>query len=129
LIGVVTYTEVAQASNTKRVQAYDADEDDDEGWWGNKDDDEEEDEDKDWESDWDTDDAGWEDKDEDEEDEGGWINWGGEDKDDEEYEDDGAYSKEVAEEEAYAISNLPSLNVDADTVTVFGYSCGSWTAH
>lgn len=126
---MVTYTEVVQAANTKRVQAYDADEDEDEGWWGSKDDEEEEDEGKDWESDWDTDDAGWEDKDdEDYDEEGGWFNWG--DKEDEEYEDEGEYSsKEVAEPEPYAISSLPSLNVDADTVTVFGYSCGSWTAH
>jgi len=128
---VVTYTEVTQATSTKRVQADDAEEDEDEGWWGSKDDEEEEDEGKDWESDWDTDDAGWEDKDDEgyEEDEG-WFNWGDEDKEEDDEEDDEEYSdKEVAEPEPFAISTLPSLNVDADTVTIFGYSCGSWTAH
>jgi hypothetical protein len=35
----------------------------------------------------------------------------------------------MSDTETPAIQNLFSLGVDPDSFTVFGYSCGSWTAH
>jgi predicted esterase len=72
--------------------------------------------------DYDGEDYDWGDKDGDDWEDG---DWGDKDGDD----DDSWGDKSASVMAPFEKQTLPSLNVDPDSITIFGYSCGSWTAH